>query len=316
MQFSKISSATAALLISIISASPIALTYDTIHPSGSVHVKPTSSIEHSFKIHPTGSFNPKKPIPTCTGEENSKFTTHHTGGKTGPHHFRPSGTGIEPYDGPKPTSHVFKSHESNHSKPSGHVSQRAVEGDIVKGSTVSKLQRAKPTGSGNKEIAHPSGTGVYKHEKPRQSGHAKPTETKDRKTRESGHAKASGKGGKEHEFGHVKPTGTKGKEHAQVHESGHAKPTGHKELARAIESGHAQPTNVHESGHVKPTSTSAEHDHAKPTGVHSQIPEFTRTHKSKSFEFKTETETETMSFGSKTSTVIGVGPEGTGRSHF
>ncbi|KAJ8065354.1 hypothetical protein OCU04_006042 [Sclerotinia nivalis] len=314
MQSSKISSATAALLISIISASPIALTYDAIHPSGSVHIKPTGSIEHSFKIHPTGSFNPKEPIPTCTDEETPKYIIHPTGGKTEPHHYRPSGTGVKSHDGPKPTGHVSKSHESSHSKPSGHVSQRAIESDDVEGSTVSKFQmakptgnafheresgHAKPTGSGKKGNAHPSGTGVYKDEKPRQSGYAKPTESKDGKTRESGHAKASGKEG---EFGYAKPTGTKGKEHTHVHESGYAKPTGHKESARAVESGHAKPTNVHESGHAKPTGTGAEHGHAKPTGVHSQIPEFIGTHRSKSFEFKTETET--MKFGSKASTVF------------
>ncbi|APA10317.1 predicted protein [Sclerotinia sclerotiorum 1980 UF-70] len=342
MQFSKISGATAALLISLISASPIALTHDAIHPSGSIHVKPTGSIEYSFKIHPTGSRKPKEPLPTRTDEGTSKFTIHPTGGKTEPHHYRPSGTGVESHEGPKPTDHVSKSHESSHPKPSGHVSQRAIESDNVEGSTVSNWKakptgnashehesgHAKPTGSGKKENAHPSGTGVYKDGKPHQSEYAKPTETGDYQTRESGHAKASGKGG-EGGFGHAKPTGTKGKEHTQAHESGHAKPTGYNESARAVESGHAKPTNVHDSGHVKPTGkeskehasghakptgTGAEHGHAKPTGVHSQVPEFTGTHKSKTLEFKTETGT--MTLGSKASTVIGAGPEETGSSRF
>ncbi|CAD6442801.1 4189a031-5167-46aa-a407-c00ca31d2241 [Sclerotinia trifoliorum] len=301
MQFSKISSATAALLISLISASPIALTYDAIHPSGSVHIRPTGSIEHSFRIRPTGSFNPKEPIPTCTDEEIPKFTINPTGGKTEPHHYRPSGTGVRSHEGPRPTGYASKSYENSHSKPSGHVSQRAIESDDAESSTVSnwgpkhtgnafhkhESGHAKPTGSGKKENAHPSGTGVYKDENPRQSGHAKPTETGDRKIRENGHAKASGTGGREGEFGHAKPTGTRGKDHTQAHESGHAKPTG----------------------------TGAEHGHAQPTGVHSHVPEFTGAHKSKS-DFKTETETDTMILGSKASAVIGAGPEVTGRSLF
>ncbi|KAI9645997.1 hypothetical protein NHQ30_005435 [Ciborinia camelliae] len=201
MQFTKICGVTAALLISIISASPIALTSDFIHPSGPVHMKPTGSIDdHSFKIHPTGSFNPKEPIPICTGEEKPKFTIHPTGSKAEHHHFHPSGTGIKSHKDPKPTGHVSKPHESGHAKPTGHLPKRTIESDIIEGTTMSKTHKTKPTGSaiyghesgyakptgfGNKKHHHPSGTGVY----------------------ESGHAKPTGKGGKEHHNGHAKPTG-------------------------------------------------------------------------------------------------------------
>ncbi|ESZ95098.1 hypothetical protein SBOR_4509 [Sclerotinia borealis F-4128] len=91
----------------MISASPIALTSDVVHASG--------SIDHSFKIHPTGSFDPKEPIPTCT-DEKSNFTIHPTGGKTELHHYRPSGTGIESQKEPKPTGDVSKTHKSSHAK--------------------------------------------------------------------------------------------------------------------------------------------------------------------------------------------------------
>ncbi|TGO54440.1 hypothetical protein BCON_0107g00280 [Botryotinia convoluta] len=301
MQFSKISGATAALLISMISASPIALISDVVQHSGS-HVKPTSSIEHSFKIHPTGSFTAKEPIPTGTEEEESKFTIHH---------FRPSG--VESHDGSKPTGLASKAHESSHAKPTGHFSKRDLKIDIVQGATVSKSRKAKPTGSavhehesshakptgsGKKEHAHPSATSVFKNKKPHESGHAKvsgkgrkehksgdviPTGAKDHKPHESGHAKASGKNEKEHESTHAKPTGTKeasahesgnakpsgAKEHSQVHESSYARPTGHKEPARAIESGHVKPTGTHESGQTKPTGKGGKDNEsrlAKPTG--------------------------------------------------
>ncbi|KAF5873487.1 uncharacterized protein Bfra_004948 [Botrytis fragariae] len=295
MQFSKISGATAALLISMISASPIALTSDVVQHSGS-HVKPTGSVEHSFKTHPTGSFTAKEPIPTGTEEEEPRFTIHPSGGKNEVHHFRPSG--VESHDGSKPTGLASKAHESSHAKPTGHFSKRALETDIVEGATASKSRKAKPTGSGKKEHADPSATSVFKNEKPHESSQAKvsgkgrkehksegakPTGAKEHKPHESGHAKASGKNGKDHESTHAKPTGTKeasahesgnakpsgAKEHSQVHESSYARPTEHKEPARAVESGHVKPTGTHESGQTKPTGKGGK-DHesrlAKPTG--------------------------------------------------
>ncbi|KAB8296932.1 hypothetical protein EYC80_002340 [Monilinia laxa] len=301
MQFSKISSATAALLISMISASPIALTSDIIHPSGSIHVKPTGSTNHSFKIHPTDSFHPKEPIPTCTDEENPKFTIHPTGGKNEPHHYHPSGTGAEFHKGPKSTGHISKSHEGP--RPTGSIFKRDVESDVVESITVSKTHKAKPTsvasydhksghakptGSGNKEHYHPSGTAAHEGEKPHESGHAKasgkgrkghkngyakPTGSKEYKPHESGHVKSSGKGEKEHESGYTRPTGTWTKENSHVHESGNAKPTDHKESARALESGHARPTGAgyaHESGHAEVSGKGGKdhaNGHAKPTGT-------------------------------------------------
>lgn len=295
MQFSKISGATAALLISMISASPIALTSDVAQHGGS-HVKPTASLEHSFKIRPTGSFTAKEPIPTGTEEEESKFTIHPSGGKTEVHHFRPSG--FESHDGSKPTGLASKAHESSHAKPTGHFSKRALDTDIVEGTTVNKSRKAKPTGSavhehesshakptgsGKKEHVRPSATSVFKNEKPHESGHAKvsgkgrkehksgdtePTGAKEHKPHESGHAKASGKNEKEHESTHAKPTGTK---EASAHKSGKAKPSGAKEHSQAHESsyarptGHKEPARAAESGHVKPTGTH-ESGQTKPTG--------------------------------------------------
>ncbi|ATZ54115.1 hypothetical protein BCIN_10g01340 [Botrytis cinerea B05.10] len=295
MQFSKISGATAALLISMISASPIALTSDVVQHSGS-HVKPTGSIEHSFKIHSTGSFTAEEPIPTSTKEEESKFTIHPSGGKNEAHHFRPSG--FESHDGPKPTGLASKAHESSHARPTGHFSKRAVETDIVEGTTVRKSHNAKPTeiavhehesshskptGSGKKEHVHPSATSVFKDKKPSESGQAKisgkgrkehksgdakPTGVKENKPHKSGNAKASGKNEKEHKSTHTKPTGTK---QPSAHESGNAKHSGTKQHSQVHESSHARPTGhkesarAAESGHVKPTGTH-ESGQTKPTG--------------------------------------------------
>ncbi|TGO34110.1 hypothetical protein BHYA_0212g00140 [Botrytis hyacinthi] len=295
MQFSRISGATAALLISMISASPIALTSDVAQHSGS-HVKPTGSVEHSFKIQPTGSFTAEKPIPTGTEEEESKFTIHPSGGKTEVHHFRPSG--VKSHDGSKPTGLASKAHESSHAEPAGHFSKRALETDIVEGTTVSKsrkakptgsavheheISHAKPTGSGKKEHVHPSVTSVFNNENPHESGHAKvsgkgrkehksgdakPTGAKEHKPHESGHAKASGKNEKEHGSTHAKPTGTK---EASTHESGKSKPSGAKEHSQVHESSyartteHKEPARAVESGHVKPIGTH-ESGQTKPTG--------------------------------------------------
>ncbi|KAF7901704.1 uncharacterized protein EAF01_007003 [Botrytis porri] len=303
MQFSKISGATAALLISMIFASPIALTSDVVQHSGS-HVKPTGPIEHSFKIHPTGSFTANESVPTGTEEEESKFTINPSGGKNEVHHFRPSG--VESHDGSKPTGLASKVHDSSHAKPTGHFSKRAVETDILEGAIVSKSRKAKPTGStvhgydsvhtqptsGKKEHAHPSKIPVFKDEKPHESGQAKvsgkgrkehksgyikPTGAKEHKSHESGHAKTSGKNGKKNESTYAKPTGTKehfahqsgdarlsgAKGHSQVHESSYGKPTGHKEPARAFESGHVKPTGTHESGQTKPTGKNGKDHESK-----------------------------------------------------
>ncbi|RAL60720.1 hypothetical protein DID88_009826 [Monilinia fructigena] len=301
MQFSKISSATTALLISMISASPIALTSDIIHHSGSIHVKPTGSINHSFKVHPTGSFHPKEPITTCINEENPRFTIHPTGSKNEPYHYHPSGTGAGFYKGPNPTGHVSKSHEGP--RPTENVFKRDVEGDVVESITVSKTHKAnptrdashehksgyaKPTDSGEKEHYHPSGTAVREGEKPYESGHAKPsgngnkghengyskpTGSKEHKPHESGHVNPSGKGEKEHESGYTRPTGIWTKEHSHVQESGNVKPTDHKESARDFESGHTKPTgtgHAHESGHANVSGKGGEdhaNGHAKPTGT-------------------------------------------------
>ncbi|KAA8568632.1 hypothetical protein MFRU_012g01630 [Monilinia fructicola] len=300
MQFSKISSATAALLISMISASPIALISDTIHPSRSIHIKPTGPINYTFKTHPTGSFHPKEPIPTFTDEENPKFTIHSTGGKTEPHDYHPSGTGAEFHQGPKPTGHVNKSQKGP--RPTENIFKRDLESD-GESITVSESHKPKPTGSashgqksdhakstssGKKEHYHPSGTGVREGEKLYESGHAnpsgkgrkgyedgyaKPTGSKEHKPHESGHAKPSGKGGREHESGYTRPTVTWAEEHSHIYESGNAKPTDHKESARAFESGQVKPTgtgHAHESGHAKASGKGGKDHasgHAKPTGT-------------------------------------------------
>ncbi|KAF7949168.1 hypothetical protein EAE96_008336 [Botrytis aclada] len=295
MQFSKISGATAALLISMISASPIALTSDVVQHSGS-HVKSTGSVEHSFKIRPTGSFTAKEPIPTGTEVDESNCTIQPSGGKTEVHHFRTSG--VESHDGSKPTGFASKAHQSSHAKPTGHFSNRAFETEIVEGTTVSKTRKAKPTGSaiyehecsdakptgsGKKEHTLPSATPVFKDEKPHESGQAKvsgkgrkehesgdakPTGAKGHEPHESGHVKASGKNAKEHESTHARPTETK---EPYAHESGNARPSGAKEYSQVHESSYGKPTGHKESGRaiesgkIKPTGT-RESGQTKPTG--------------------------------------------------
>lgn len=296
MHFTKISGATAALLISMISASPIALTTDSTHPFSGSLVKPTRSLDH-YPVRPTDSYHPKEPIPTtiCEEEETSKFTIETVGFKTAAHHQSPSGTGYESRRLPKPsvhfskykddhhvepTGHVSKSHEGHHSKPTGHISKSKEghhsnpTGQISKTPEIPVPTVAPIDYSYNKRdyetviVESPSGIKSHKA-KPTITGSGKfephhPTKTDDRTGElpyETGHAKPSGKGGKEHQSHsiHAHATGTK---EQKAHESGYAK--------------HSDQGKEHHSGSIKPTCTGEKHshisgyEHAKPTGIHEQ----------------------------------------------